>query len=67
MTLEVFKTALFFSGYDEGNQYIVDTIWYENAWWLVATWLVPNGAGDKIPDKLVRLIVTGKQSRLEHF
>lgn len=53
--MDIFKTYLFFSGYDEGNSYLVDTIFYNEEWWLVASWLENKSTGEKIPDRLVRL------------
>lgn len=52
---EIFKTYLFFSGYDEGRPYLVDTIFYKNEWWLVSSWLESNDKKQKIPERLVRL------------
>jgi hypothetical protein len=37
--MDIFKTYLFFAGHDEGNSYLVDTIFYDEEWWLVASWL----------------------------
>lgn len=51
--MEVFKTYLFFSGYDEGHPYLIDTIWHKNNWWLVATYLEHHATREKIPDRLV--------------
>jgi hypothetical protein len=53
--VEIFKTQLFFEGYDEGHSYLVDTIFFENQWWLVATWLSSNTKSEKIPERLIRL------------
>lgn len=53
--MEIFKTFLFFSGFDEGNSYLVDTIFYKNAWWLVSTWIESNDKKEKIPERLIRL------------
>ena len=53
--MKTFKTYLFFSGYDEGTPYLIDTIFYENAWWLVASWIESNNKSEKIPERLVQL------------
>lgn len=53
--MKVFKTQLSFSGFDEGSFYLVDTIFYQNEWWLVSSWLEANDKSDKVPDKIVRL------------
>ncbi len=52
--MDVFKTYLFFSGYDEGHSYLIDTIFYEGEWWLVPNWL-GKGNERKIPVRLIRL------------
>ena len=57
--MEVFKTYLFFQGHDEGHEYLIDTIFYENEWWLVGNWLQSNDTGEKFPGTIVRL--TGLQ------
>lgn len=67
--MEVFKTYLFFSGHDEGHPYLVDTIFYEKQWWLVASWIEAQNKSEKIPERLVRLTglryqeVDGKEYR----
>lgn len=53
--MDVFKTYLFFAGYDEGHPYLIDTISLGGQWWLVGSWLEPHAAGEKIPERLVRL------------
>lgn len=53
--MEIFKTCITFIGYDEGYFFLADTIFYENQWWLVPTWLEANNKSEKIPERLVRL------------
>lgn len=53
--MEFFKTVITFSEFDEGFLQRVDTIWYKDAWWLVATAFEDPSTGRKIPDRLVRL------------
>lgn len=53
--MEVFKTYLFFQGYDEGHSYLIDTIYFEEEWWLVGDWLQSNDTGEKFPATMVRL------------
>lgn len=53
--MEFFKTVITFSGFDEGFLQRCDTIWYKDAWWLVATAFEDPATGHKIPDRLVRL------------
>lgn len=53
--MDAVKTLITFSGYDEGHFHLVDTIWHDNAWWLVATWLQDPSTGHKTPERIVRL------------
>jgi hypothetical protein len=53
--MEVFKTYLFFDDYDQGHSYLIDTIFYDDAWWLVASWMQKHMTTEKIPARLVRL------------
>src|ERR1035437_8378938 len=53
--MEVFKTYLFFEGFDEGNPYLIDTIFHEGAWWLVASWIAQYATRERAPERLVRL------------
>ena len=53
--MEVFKTYLFFEGYDEGHSYLIDTIHFENQWWLVGDWLQKPDANKKYPGNMVCL------------
>lgn len=53
--MEVYKTFLFFSGFDEEHSYLIDTIYFEGAWWLVASWFQARESGERIPNRLVRL------------
>lgn len=53
--MEVFKTYLFFEGFDEGSPYLIDTIFVAGAWWLVGSWLAANATGERVPERLVRL------------
>lgn len=55
MRVEIFKTQLFFSDYDQGRPHLVDTILHLGRWWLVGEWLLQPGAGDKMPTVLVLL------------
>jgi hypothetical protein len=54
-SIEVFKTLLFFEGYDEGHSYLIDTIFYQGAWWLVASWIAQYATSERAPERLVRL------------
>ncbi len=53
--MDVFKTHLFFEDHDQGFPYLIDTIQYEEGWWLVGSWLVHNATQERIPERLVRL------------
>lgn len=53
--MEVFKTRLFFSDFDHGRDYLIDTIELDGAWWLVGSWLESNATGERVPERLVRL------------
>jgi hypothetical protein len=55
MNWETQKTYLFFSDHDQGHPHLVDTIFHEGAWWLVASWLQANATGERTPERLVRL------------
>lgn len=55
MHMETVKTLITFSGFDEGRFHLVDTIWHDNAWWLVSTWLQNQATGHKTPERIVRL------------
>ncbi len=53
--MDVFKTYLFFSDYDQGSPYLIDTILHEGRWWLVGSWLEQIATGERIPERLVLL------------
>jgi hypothetical protein len=53
--MDVFKTYLFFEGFNDGSPYLIDTIFLDDTWWLVGSWLVPNATGEQVPERLVRL------------
>lgn len=55
MNMEVEKTILFFSDSDDGYVYLIDTIFWQGQWWLVARWLQSNDTGERVPERLVRL------------
>jgi hypothetical protein len=57
--MEVFKTYLFFEGFDEGHPHLVETIFHEGAWWLVGSWLQHHATQTRVPERIVRL--TGLQ------
>ena len=57
--MEVFKTYLFISGHEDGHPFLIDTIFYENEWWLVSSWLYHDARKEQIPERLVQL--TGLQ------
>ena len=54
--MEVFKTYLFINDLDDGVPFLADTIWYEGAWWIVASWLKSRTTESRIPERLVRPI-----------
>jgi hypothetical protein len=53
--MEIFKTHLFFSGHDEDHPYLIDTIFHEGHWWLVATWLQNHATGHRIPERIIQM------------
>nr|MDP2192541.1 hypothetical protein [Rhodoferax sp.] len=53
--MEIVKTYLFFSGHDEDHPYLIDTIFYEGAWWLVASWLQHHSTGHRIPERIIQM------------
>ena len=53
--MEVFKTYLLFEDPDEDQPYLVDTIFHDGAWWLVASWSVLQATKARAPEKLIRL------------
>jgi len=53
--MDIFKTFLWFVGYDEDHSYLVDTIFHEGHWWLVASWLQHHATGERIPERIVRM------------
>lgn len=53
--MEVFKTLLFFEGFDEGHAYHVPTIEHDGAWWLVGSWLEHHATQTRVPERIVRL------------
>jgi len=53
--METVKTYLFISDLEPGLPRLVDTIWHEGHWWLVAKWLRPHDGSEDIPQRLVRL------------
>jgi hypothetical protein len=55
MTGDIYKTYLFFSDFDQGHEYLIDTIHHDGAWWLVGSWLQDNATGARVPERLVRL------------
>lgn len=67
--MEIFKTYLFFEGFDEGSPYLIDTIYVEGCWWLVRSWFAMNAKGEQVPERLVRLtglpyqVVSGQRHR----
>jgi hypothetical protein len=53
--MEVFKTLLFFSDFDQDYPHLVKTIRVGNSWWLIGKWLEVIATGERIPERLVRL------------
>ena len=53
--MDVCKTFAFFSDHEQGSPHLIDTIFYEDRWWLVGTWLESNATGDRVPEMLVLL------------
>jgi hypothetical protein len=53
--MEVFKTYLFFEDSDEGHAQLVDTIFHEDSWWLVGSWLAHAPTRTRVPERIVRL------------
>ncbi len=53
--MDVCKTLAFFSDYDQGSTHLIDTIFHEDRWWLVGTWLQSNATGERVPETLVLL------------
>ncbi len=53
--MEVCKTFAFISDRDQVSPHLIDTIFYEDRWWLVGTWLESNATGDRVPETLVLL------------
>ena len=53
--MDVCKTFAFISDTDEVSPHLIDTIFYEDRWWLVGTWLESNATGDRVPETLVLL------------
>lgn len=53
--MEIFKTYLFFSGHDEAHPYLIDTIWHENHWWIIASWIEEHATGQRIPKKIIQM------------
>jgi hypothetical protein len=54
--MEVFKTHLYLTD-DVAlvEPYLIDTIFHQGFWWLVATWAAPHAGGARVPEVLVRL------------
>lgn len=48
------EKAMAFIG-DHSREQLLDAIWHEGHWWIVATWLKPNGPGSPIPERLVQM------------
>ncbi len=53
--MDAYKTFAFFSDYEQGTAHLIDTIFYEDRWWLVGTWLESKTTGDRVPETLVLL------------
>ena len=53
--MDTVKTLITFSGFDEGYFHLVDTVWHDGAWWLVATKLKDPSTGHEVPERIVRL------------
>lgn len=53
--MEIVKTLVFFSGYDEGHSCLIDTVQHEGKWWLVGSWLEAIATRERMPELLVRL------------
>ena len=51
--MDVCKTFAFISDTDEVSPHLIDTIFYEDRWWLVGTWLESRATGDRVPERLV--------------
>ena len=51
----VFKTHLFFADHDKGEPFLIDTIFHEDRWWLVGSWLELHATGERVPETLVLL------------
>jgi hypothetical protein len=53
--VEILKTMVSFSGHDEGSFHLMDTIWHDGHWWLVASWLASNDTGMRTPERIIRM------------
>ena len=53
--MEIFKTYLFFSDYDQGHSYLIDTIQHEGQWWLVGSWIEAPATRERVPERLILL------------
>lgn len=51
--MEIVKTMITFSGFDEGYFQLTDTIWLEGHWWLVATYLQNPTTRHRVPERIV--------------
>lgn len=62
--MEIYKTLLTFAE-EEGKYYKIDTIYYAENWWLVATWIRQVGENKKMPEGLV--LMDGKSVRFQEI
>ena len=62
--MDVWKTFAFVSDDGQVSPHLIDTIFYEDRWWLVGTWLESNATEDRVPETLV-LLDTLRHQKIE--
>jgi len=67
--LQVFKTHMFFADHDHGHAYLIDTIFLQGKWWLVASWLQSHATGERVPERLILLdgLPFGEVENQQHY
>ena len=51
--MNIFKTMAFIG--EDSSPSLLGAIYYQDRWWIVATWLQSHATGERIPERLVQM------------